>query len=194
VKETLSLILTLTVICLVAGLLLAFANDLTKERIAEALEKERTEAIMKALPPCDNNPVEETKTVTENDKEWTFFIGRLKDTFSGVAFETSTSKGFGGEIKLMVGVTAEDKINNIIILGHKETPGLGAKISSDEFRNGFSGKDIVKTNWKVKKDGGDIDAITAATISSRAVTEAVKTGLDVYIKNRETILKETMEQ
>ena len=79
---------------------------------------------------------------------------------------------------------------DVVVLEQKETPGLGAKIDSSGFRSQFAGLPIGDTRWAVKKDQGDIDAITAATISSRAVTEAVKEGLDIYMTNRNKIAEE----
>jgi len=184
-KETIRLIATLTVICLVAGVLLALVDRLTSEPIAKARREAKLVAIRNVLPPFDNEP---DKDVVVIDDNWKFFVGRKDGAFAGAAVESSTTKGYGGTIKVMIGVTADGKLRGIEILEHKETPGLGAKIASRAFRSRFAGRDIAKANWAVKKDGGDIDHITAATISSRAVVEAVKAGLEVYQKNRERIV------
>jgi len=186
-KETARLVVSLTVICVVAGLLLAWVNDLTAGPIASAAREEKLAAIRAVLPPFDNEPDTDTVTVTQNKQEWVFYLARKGGAFAGAAFETRSSEGYGGTIRLMVGVTADGKVKAIQILEHKETPGLGAKISTAEFRGQFANKDIKKTKWAVKKDGGDIDAITAATISSRAVTQAVKEGLDVYVKHEKEV-------
>ena len=87
----------------------------------------------------------------------------------------------------MVGLTADNAVNAIEILDQNETPGLGAKIDSDEFKGGFAGRGIADTKWLVTRDKGDIEGITAATISSRAVIQAVKQGLDAYREHEATI-------
>ena len=104
----------------------------------------------------------------------------------GIAVEGEAA-GYGGPIDLMVGMLPDGTLSGITIISHTETPGLGAKITGESFKNGFAGKALKGTKWTVKKDGGDIDQITAATISSRAVCEAVKQGIDIYLKNEEQI-------
>jgi len=186
-KETIRLVVVLTVICAVAGILLAWVNNLTAEPIAAAQRAERVQAITKVLPPYDNEPDRSAFKTQAGGREWTFYVGRLKGEYVGAAFETTSPKGYGGNITVMAGVNAGGKIQAIEILEQKETPGLGAKIKDQDFKAGFSGRDIRTTKWAVKKDLGDIDQVTAATISSRAVTEAVKQGLGVYIENEKAI-------
>lgn len=186
-KETLKLVSILTFICLTAGSLLAWVNNVTKDRIQEAMKAEKIEAIKKVLPPCDNQPDSDTVTVTNAGVEWTFYVARMNNGFAGAAFETSSSGGYGGDIRLTVGVRADGRVQGITIIEHKETPGLGAKIEGEDFRNGFVDRSVRNTDWRVSKDGGDIDGITAATISSRAVVDAVKAGLDVFLEHEDKI-------
>ena len=87
----------------------------------------------------------------------------------------------------MLGINADNETEAIAILGQKETPGLGANIEGDGFRSNFTKKSITETQWAVAKDSGDIDQITAATISSRAVVDAVKSAVDAYLANVDTI-------
>ena len=136
------------------------------------------------LPAFDNAPQEEIVVV---EGRHTNYVARLNNTFAGAAFEAVSRDGYGGEIRVMVGVNANNKVQGIKILQHKETPGLGAKIEGREFRNTFGGAPIDTTDWRVTKDGGDIDAITAATLSSRAVAGAVRKGLGIYKRNRQQI-------
>jgi electron transport complex protein RnfG len=181
--ESLKLVLVLTVICTVAGALLAVVHDVTADPIAAATLKEKNDAIMQVLPSCDNNPGEDIVTVDADGETWTFYVARQAGTFVGAAFEAVSSQGYGGDIVIMVGVNAEGSAQAIEVLAHKETPGLGAWISGEAFGAQFAGRSIAETKWAVAKDGGDIDQITAATISSRAVTQAVKAGLDVCTAN-----------
>lgn len=184
-KEMLKLIVTLTLICLIAGGLLAGVDALTRERIAEVKKQREQTARNAVLPEHDNTP--EAVTVHHSGKDWAFHVARKAGAFAGAAVETMSPNGYGGEIRLMVGFNAAGKSTGIAILEQKETPGLGANIDTPDFRDRFADKDIEKTNWRVRKDGGDIDHITAATISSRAVTDAVREALEAYLANRQQI-------
>lgn len=90
--------------------------------------------------------------------------------------------GYSGLIRIMLGVDASGRIHGVYILEHRETPGLGSKICNPEFLDQFKGKSLRNFTFAVEKDGGDVDAVTSATISSRAVTEALKTGLQMLEK------------
>ncbi|MBL7076975.1 MAG: RnfABCDGE type electron transport complex subunit G [Kiritimatiellae bacterium] len=185
--ESLRLVVVLTIICSVAGALLAVVHDVTADPIASAGTKEKGDAIMQVLPPCDNNPGEDLVKVDADGTAWTFYVARKEGRFAGAAFESVSAQGYGGDIAIMVGVNAEGTVQGVQVLAHKETPGLGAWISGDKFRGQFAGRSIADTKWAVTKDGGNIDQITAATISSRAVTEAVKAGLDIFTANTSAI-------
>jgi Na+-translocating ferredoxin:NAD+ oxidoreductase subunit G len=102
----------------------------------------------------------------------------------GTAVETFTHRGFSGTIKLMVGLLPDGTINGIEVLEHKETPGLGDKMESgkSDFSVQFEGGTLRTFRLRVRQDGGDVDAITATTISSRAYCEAVQRAWDTYMK------------
>jgi electron transport complex protein RnfG len=186
-KDSLRLVLVLTVICVAAGALLAWINQVTQAPIASAAREEKVAAIKKVLPACDNSPDADSVTVKSGGRDWTFYVARQSGRYVGAAFEATTAAGYGGTIRVMVGIAADGTSQGLEVLEHKETPGLGAKITEPAFKNQFKGRDLVKTTWGVRKDQGDIDEITAATISSRAVVEAVKEGLDVYLEHKDTI-------
>jgi electron transport complex protein RnfG len=188
-KETLRLVVVLTAICLFAGLLLAWVSGITEAPIKAAARAEKTAAIRTVLPEFDNEPDADARTIDAGGRAWTFYIGRKEGRFVGAAFETMSNAGYGGEIAVMVGVNAADEVTAIEILRAKETPGLGAKIADPTFKALFAGKHAGRTNWKVRKDQGEIDELTAATISSRAVVAAVKEGLDVYLARRGEIVE-----
>ena len=187
-KQFLILILSLTIICLASGIMLAVVYDKTKQPIADAQKRKKTDAIKKVLPDCDNNPVENNLVITNGESKCTFYVARKNGKYAGAAFEVTTSEGYAGDINIMLGMAADDTISGLAILKHQETPGLGAHIKDDNFPDRFIGKNINTTKWSVKKDGGDIDAITAATISSRAITSAFKQGTDIYIKHKKQII------
>jgi electron transport complex protein RnfG len=102
----------------------------------------------------------------------TVFVGRKDGKVVSFAYET-TADGFGGELGVMVGYdVAKDELTGIGITSQKETPGVGARVTQEEFTSRFAGK-AIDTRFRVAQDGGDIDALTGATISSRAVCAAV---------------------
>lgn len=166
-QETPRLIVSLTLIAAVAGLLVAVAESVTREPIAKAKAKAFEEALREVLPPGVPSPEERVVLAADGSTNFVYYAAG-----DAVALETSSQKGYSGEIKLMVGFTGDGRLYNYKVLDHKETPGLGANIVGS-FRASVTNRPAATTTWKVKKDGGDIDAMTAATISSRAVCEAI---------------------
>jgi len=175
-----ALIITLTSVCLLAALLLAFVYKITKEPIARQLRLEKLRAINKVLLPHDNEPDKDFDKIIINGKEFIVYKGKKGKETIGYAFETYSKDGYGGTIKLMVGVDKTGKITGVEVLLHRETPGLGAKIEKEEFKKQFIGKSLKNSKFLLKKYGGDIDQITGATISSRAFTAAIKKGLTLF--------------
>jgi electron transport complex protein RnfG len=157
-----------------------------KARIAEPAPPFPANTLDSVLPAHDNRPGRDCVTVTEGGKQWTFYVAAEKGQYAGAAFESS-SAGFYGPIRVLVGVNAAGAVQAIEILVHKETAGVGARVAEPGFRAQFSGKDIVKTRWRTRQRGGDIDQITGATVSSDAVADAVKSGLSVYVKHLDAI-------
>ncbi len=188
-KETFRLVGVMAAFCAVAGLLLAWANQVTSDPIEEAARAEKRQALREILKGCDNDPEAETVEIEHDGRQWTFFIGRKGDAFAGVAFESASEKGYGGPIRIFVGLSADGKVQGVKVLqADGETPGLGARIKEPSFLDQFIGRPVINTRWAaVAKDGGEIQAITGATISSRAVAEAIRTGLEVYSENAAAI-------
>jgi Na+-translocating ferredoxin:NAD+ oxidoreductase subunit G len=172
-KPYVGLILVLTGICLAAALALAVVHHLTRDRIAQVATQKKMAAIAKVLPDTGHAPERVVIVDPASGTSNVFHVARQGDAFAGAAIEASSPNGYGGAISIMVGINMRREIQAIAILDQKETPGLGAKIATAEFKGRYAGLPIDTTVWKVKKDGGALDAITAATISSRAVTEAV---------------------
>ena len=181
------MLLVLTGVTAISVALLAYVNELTKGPIAEANAKTLNEALKKVLPEFTNNPVAESDTIfSEKDgkKNVDFIVYPAKngEELVGTAVEAK-SMGFGGELKVLVGFNAEGKIYNYSLLVHTETPGLGSK-AADWFKKGGKG-DITGMNpgqkaLVVNKDGGQIDAITASTITTRAFLKAVNNAYAAY--------------
>ena len=184
-KDTLiNMFVALFVICIVSGGVLGVVYNATKDPIAAAETAKKTEAIKNVLP--EFNELKETMVMSAlEDIEIPFYLAYDADNnFIGAAVETFTNKGFSGNISLMVGILADGTLKNISVLQHAETPGLGSKMTEPTFKDQFNGKKADSFNIKVKKDGGDVDAITAATISSRAFCDAVNRALLTFENNK----------
>ena len=177
--------LVLTLVAVVMGGILAFVNHLTEDPIQQQKEKALADGI-KAVMVCNDlvvaEPVEVKQTV--DGKEHTFIIYNVKDAQGkdlGAAVQ-STTMGFGGDLKVLVGFDSEGSILGYTLLEHAETPGLGAK-ADQWFQKGQKGDIIGKSPAEpltVSKDGGQVDAITASTITSRAFLKAVNNAYNAY--------------
>ena len=185
-KSTLpNMLLSLTGICLIAGAILAGVNAFTAGPIAVAKAAALEEAIKAVAPEFDNKPTEEAyMAVTADGDSLKIYPAKKGDETVGGAVESNTLKGFGGEIKVIVGFDMKGTILNYSLLEHAETPGLGAKMQEwfrmDKGQQSILGRAVPADGLKVVKDGGDVDAITAATISSRAFLNAVNRAYSAF--------------
>ena len=166
-----NMILALGVTCLFCSALLGGAYALTKEPIEQAAADKTKNAISQVLPHFTD--------VEYNESEH-YYKATDGDNLVGYAIE-STTVGFGGPLSLIVGITPDGVVYNTTVLSHAETPGLGAKCTSDtKFMDQWRGFDPSVKKLSVTKDGGDVDAITASTITSRAYTLAVENALKTF--------------
>ncbi|MBR1569392.1 MAG: RnfABCDGE type electron transport complex subunit G [Bacteroidales bacterium] len=181
VKSNLTnMVLVLGVTCLLCSAILGGAYAITKAPIDKAAAEKTERAIAQVLPAFD--AVSDRATVQVDGKDYAYYLAKSGDAPVGYAIE-STVVGFGGDLTLMVGVTSDRKVCNTSVLSQSETPGLGAKCSSDQkFMAQWKGFDPSVKILSVKKDGGDVDAITASTITSRAYTQAVANALAAFDK------------
>lgn len=171
-EKTVVLVLVLVIISAFCAGLIALVYGLTKKRIDYLKEQNKIEAAKLVMSS------ECTIVSNETKNHISYFIGKnSSDEIVSYAF-TSEGMGYGGLIKILFGIDVNCKITGIKVLEMTETPGLGDQADNDKFKNQFLGKSLDNFNFMVKKDGGDLDAITAATISSRAVSLAIKKGLD----------------
>lgn len=185
-----NMIMSLVGICVVVSAILAYLNDVTAKPIQEAQVKAKIEAIKRVTPTFDNNPYEEAFRVEVATQDSLLVYPAKKDgVLVGYAIETNTKNGFNGLIEVMMGVDITGKMVDYSVLAMSETPGLGTKIpewyhSPSKTAGNIQdmrGVDLSQeTPLKVSKDGGRVDAITAATISSRAFLEAVNRGYEAY--------------
>lgn len=181
----LNMTLTLFIITAVAALALGYVYNVTKEPIQKAKDEKLKAAINVVIPGADKGTIE-TNTVEIDGKELFFYSVKVEDKIIGTAVNTFSNNGFGGLIRVMVGFDADGKIIDTDVLEHKETPGLGDKSgkSVSAWNEQFKGMDIATMNGqiiKVTKDGGVVDAITAATITSRAYCDAIQRAWVAYM-------------
>jgi electron transport complex protein RnfG len=180
-----NIFLSLTIFCLIAGFAIATAHKYTEGPVAASKAAAFQNAVRNVTPEYDNNPIEEQfKVATSEGDSLTVFPVRKNDTSVGYAVESFSKNGFSGLIRVMAGFDAEGKLYNYSVLEHNETPGLGSKMEAwfrqDKNRQNIIGRDMTKGMLKVVKDGGDVDAITAATISARAFLEAINIAYNAY--------------
>ena len=170
-----NMVISLTLISIVASAGLGAIYEYTKEPIAQANLMKKIEAIKQVVPEFNNNPYDEMLRISTGEGDsLDIYPARMNGDIVGYAVSTYTKMGFSGDIFLMAGFKSNGSIYNITVLEHKETPGLGTKMDEPKFKEQFKGIHPAQVNIKVKNDGGQIDGITAATISARAFSDAVQ--------------------
>lgn len=183
------MVLVLVGVAVVIGAVLAWVNNITEQPIAEKAQQTLAAGIKEVMNSTDIK-VEDPDTVKMEiqGKESVFTIHNVYTTdgaYIGSAVE-STTMGFGGDLKVLVGFNAEGTILGYTILQASETPGLGAKADKwfqKDGKGNIIGKSLANGDLKVNKDGGDVDAITASTITSRAFLKAVNQAYTAYQDN-----------
>jgi electron transport complex protein RnfG len=185
--------LILTLFATAGSGLVAFTHQQTKDRIA-ANERESILRQLTALVPADsidNDMLEDTITVSDTDllgsDNTLVYLGRNKQQPVAAVFTPMVPDGYSGPIKLLVAVREDGSLGGVRVVSHKETPGLGDKVEErkSDWVLGFSGKSLTNPpleRWKVKRDGGDFDQFTGATITPRSIVNAVKNTL-IYYRN-----------
>lgn len=183
-----NMILSLVLITAVAGALLGLMYSITKDPIAAQAKEAQVAAIRQVAPPFDNDPEAMADTVVTKHQVTCVVYPALKDgKLRGAAVKATTNEGFNGEVTIMVGFDADGTVRDYRVLHQAETPGLGAKMA-DWFRDPKGDRSIIGKNpatvrFYVTKDTGkqgQVDGITAATISSRAFLRAVRDAYKTY--------------
>ena len=188
------MVASLGTVTVVAAGLLAGVYTMTQKPIADAERNRRTEAIQSVLPAFDNDVIADAVNITiaGENRPVIIYPAKVGGKPAGAAVQTYSADGFSGEITIMVGIGADGLITGYEVLSHAETPGLGAKMN-DWFRDSRGhrsviGRDPREAGFRVSKDsGGDIDGITAATITSRAFLGALRRASDAYAIYTDTI-------
>lgn len=181
-----NMVLVLLAVTLIASSAVGFVYELTKDPIAIAKQNKKLKAIKAVVPVFDNNPDAEKVSVNIDGGTVELYPAKKDGKIVGTAVRTFTNRGFSGQFWIMVGFKPDGSIYNYSVLEHKETPGLGSKMVSWFTKDGkgnITGLNPAKAKMTVSKDGGDVDAITAATISSRAFLDAVQRGYNAFKQN-----------
>ena len=182
-REMIKMVVVLTILSFFSGGVLAYLRNSTQERIDnQVLEFVKGPAIRSIFEGATNDPIKDRFTIKDDETDRTFFVGVFDGEPRAIAFETS-GKGYGGDVGLMVGIDVkENKLLGVGVTTHAETPGMGAKAKSDpSFVSQFAGLSLEQP-FKVTADGGSINAISGATITSRAVSAAATDAENIYQK------------
>lgn len=182
-----NMVLSLGLITIFSAAIVGGVYSITLEPIQKAAQKKQEGAIKEVTPEFNNSPVDERFYVVSSEGDSLECFPAKKDgNLVGVAVKTFSDKGFSGRVDIMVGFRPDGVIYDYSVLKMAETPGLGAKMVS-WFKDSMKGFDPAKKKLIVSKDGGDVDAITAATISSRAFLDAVQRAYTSYFVNNKNL-------
>ncbi|MBW1706525.1 MAG: FMN-binding protein [Deltaproteobacteria bacterium] len=187
-KEIVQMIVILSLICTVCGLALSGYREMTAERIEnQVLMNVQGPKVKLVLEGAENDLIADRKRVTINDEQFLLFIGKKHDKDWALAYET-VGQGFGGDLKVMVGYDIEqNNITGIQIISHKETPGVGSRVTKNQFTKQFKGLHI-DIDIAPNQCPGEIDAISGATYSSKGVCEAIRKSIALYPEIRKQAL------
>lgn len=174
-----NMVVVLFTITLISSAAVGGVYMITKEPIEQAKVAAVNDALNQVLPEYEATT---SQTIEVNSLPIVAHTATVADKAVGYAVESISKNGFGGTVRLMVGFDTAGKIININVLEQKETPGLGTKMAEENnvLLLSLKDKNAAEVNMTVKKDGGDIDALTAATISSRAYAEAVAVAYEAF--------------
>ena len=192
-REMISMVVVLTVLTAVSGGLLAAIQSGTKDRIeAQIFKFQLAPAMDEIFGEVENEPAQEKFSVELDGVAYTFYPAKLKDGSTAVALETKGKGGYGGDIGLMVGINlGNDQIVAARVTTHAETPGLGSRAKDDPaFVSQFAEQGVMDTNLGLKADGGIIDAMSGATVTSRAITLAAINAQAIYKQLKPEIEKQ----
>lgn len=179
IRRMVRLGLTLMLVGLVAACCLGLTYAVTKDRIEEQKRKEEAEACIDAMPGIES--AEELEEDVELEKRIHEHIKDVEKVFKCDLGDViiMKAKGYGGPIRMAVGIGNDGKVKGISVISHNETPGLGSNVENEQFQDEFKGMSV-ENDIRVEKDGGEIKAITGATITSRAACKEVREALQAF--------------
>lgn len=186
-RTTITYALILAFVALVCTLITLAMYALTQDKIQQVMENQQKQLLSEVLPPnFADNDLLKSCYIPNNNKQLAYisklYLAKKQNKTVAYLFETSAPDGYSGNIRILVAVTPERKVLGVRVLEHHETPGLGDKIETrlSDWILAFSNKQFNLNEldkWAVKKDGGEFDQFAGATITPRAVVNAVKKGL-----------------
>lgn len=187
--------LLLALFSLFSSMLLAYSNDATQAPIAARHAEDLRASLEQVIPPGihDNDPSTEIRQVSDaTEGEVSFHVAAQGSTVTALAFEL-TGYGYGGAIRVLMGIAPDGTLLGVRVLSHTETPGLGDKIEAakSDWIEGFAGKSLGNpepSGWKVKRDGGVFDQFSGATITPRAVVGTIRRGLELFQRDRAALV------
>ncbi len=194
-REIIKMVIVLTILSCFSGGLLAYINTATEDRIEnQVLEFVKGPAVRSIFSEATNDPIADRIQIKDGEIERTFFVGVIDGEPRGVAFETFGRGGYGGDVGLMVGIDVnEDTVIGVGVTTHAETPGMGAKAKTDpSFVAQYQGLSV-KEPIKVTNDGGTINAISGATMTSRAVSLAATEAGEIFQQLRPQLTEKLSE-
>ena len=169
----------LFLVTLISALALSSVYNATRSKIEEASQGKQLEALKQVIMTSyNNNPYAEKEEIEGSE----LYLAKQDDTITTIAIKAVSNKGYSGDIEVMVGLLPNGEVSNLVVVAQTETPGLGTKVTEDSFLSQFRGRNLADFILKVKKDGGDVDAVSGATISSRAVSDAIANAYNSFIK------------
>lgn len=182
IKEFIVPVITLVTIASLSAFSLGYVYDETFNAIQKAKDEQELKAISEVVNEFDNNPfAEKTIISTKNKKDkLIMYPARKNGKLTSIAIKSYTNSGFGGRIEIMTGFNVSGSIKSFKVISSNETPGLGSKVDEPKFKEQFVDFYPHRQILKVKQDGGEIDAVTAATISSRAILRAIERAYDAF--------------
>ncbi|MDQ6972905.1 MAG: RnfABCDGE type electron transport complex subunit G [Mariprofundaceae bacterium] len=194
-RDMLMMVVALTLVTAIAAALLGVTNTVTREPIIQAQREMLHRSLQQVLPPHANVPLDDVIRLTEGasgeDKAAVlYYVARDADgKVLALAREVVAPDGYSGSIRILIGLLSDGSLHAVRITDHRETPGLGDGIvQNHNWLDFFAGKALDNVRWVVKKDGGDFDQFTGATITPRAVVKAVHRGLQVFAVQKDALL------
>lgn len=183
-KEKVSKIISvMVVVALVSAAALTFVHNMTSEPIQEAQNKLIADSIKEVITAeFNNDPFAEKTVIGQGKDRYTLYPARQDGYITSIVMKTHSNKGFGGRLDVIVGFLLDGKVSGYNVVKHQETPGLGSKVNDPSFKKRIIGQTPASENFKVKQDGGQIDAITGATITSRALIDAIQKAYQGYVQ------------
>ncbi|MFQ5518382.1 MAG: RnfABCDGE type electron transport complex subunit G [Mariprofundus sp.] len=189
-REQVHMVIALFLVAAIAAVLLGLTDIVTREPIAAAQKKALHTALQQVLPEHANDPQLDVITIGAADSAVQVYPAKAANgDVLGLAWEVVAPDGYSGSIRILVGLKRDGHIHAIRVISHKETPGLGDGIvKNNSWLGSFVQQGLDSKIWKVKKDGGDFDQFTGATITPRAVVKAVKGALEFFHAHQQDML------